>query len=249
MFGGPPPFMGMMGPGMPPTALQVPMPVLASALKLTPSQQKAVEAARKSFGDGMRAAMRPPAPGGPPPGRDAMAAMMTRMRKLEAGANGKIAAVLSADQKRALAALLRDIGDFRTVGIPGEAGPQLKLTAKQRQAIGAVAAKTRKARQAAMAKAPSPWEAGPAMMEIGRKAHDQAMALLTGPQRATIQRLERERPRFGPGFGPGGRGPFGGPGGPGGPGGRGPFGGPGGPGGPGGRGPFGGPGGGGPPRR
>lgn len=220
-FGGPMmPIWPMMGP---PSAIDVPGPVLEQALKLSARQRSRLHVIRRQLEESFR----PPAfgPGVPPPTPGAMRAAMERGHRLHVQANKQLMAALNAEQRRALAALLRDIGDFSTVGLPMRATKELKLTATQRQAIGAIAARSRKREQAARKKAKSPWAAGPEVMAVWRKAqheamaarrkaHGEAMAALTHAQRATLGKMARQR--FGPAI-PGGRmGPMGAPG-PGGP--------------------------------
>jgi hypothetical protein len=207
--GGP---MGMMGPL---TVLQVPPPVLDRALQLTDDQKEKIRQIHQEFDQARRNLMPPPPePGSPPPDPATMRTAMEKMRALDREASQHIEALLSSDQKKALAKLLRSLNDFRTVGIPQEVVPQLKLTEDQMQKIDAIAQKAEKAIQQILQQAQQgggPRAVREKIMPIQREAHEAAMALLTDSQHAQLDAFIKSHPRPG---GPGGPPPFGGPGGP-----------------------------------
>jgi Spy/CpxP family protein refolding chaperone len=216
---------GMMGGMMfglrPPTATEVPMPVLQKELALSDAQVVAVEEIQNNLREARRELMPRREPGAGPPDMSQMRTMMEKMRSLNEEAGKQIEAVLSPEQKRKLATLLKTMDDYRVAGLPYEAAPVLKLTADQSQKLAAIAAKARKAlkpiadkMQAGQADMRENFQA---MGEAMRPIRAETMAMLTAEQKAALQKFNEERMqrwggRRGQGGGPGG--PGGGPAGP-----------------------------------
>ena len=248
--GGPPPGGGFGGPGGPgrggrggrgggrmgfggmgrPTAATVPVSAMVSALKLTDDQQTQIAAIQKDFAATRKSLMPPPPPGGPQgerPDPQAMRANMEKMRTAETKAENDIKALLTDDQKEALPALLKEVGDLQAAGIPTEILGTLKLTSAQKTKILAINKSQQETMRSEMdaARQSGDFSGMREKMQTMQKAtHDKVMAVLTETQKQAIADWEKANPRprgFG---GPGGRGGFGGRGGG--------FGGPGGPGGP-----------------
>jgi Spy/CpxP family protein refolding chaperone len=230
--------MGMMGMmGRPATAIDLPVPLLVKALKLSDDQKSQIQDIHKQLDDTRAQMMTPPDPNNPPDPQN-MRAMFTKMMEMQQKANNQIVNLLSPTQKKTLAKLLKEQNDYRTVGIPPEAVPGLNLTSEQRQKIANIAEKAQKAQKDAMPQNNNGNNQRPdwqALGQIMRNAHQDALAVLTDSQRAKLQEFMQKNMRPGMG-GPGMRGPgMGGPGGPGGFGGQGgppPAMAPGGPGGP-----------------
>jgi Spy/CpxP family protein refolding chaperone len=135
-------------------------------------------------------------------------------------ANKDIEAILTADQKKKLPALIEEVTDLRMVGIPAEALADLNLTPDQKKKLRAQAAELKKLMpQGGPGRgpgggggAPPPGGGAPGggggFREKFQSARQAAEGVLTPAQKAIVEKARPQR---------GGRG--GGPGGPGGPGG------------------------------
>jgi len=231
---------GMRMPGMrmmdrPLTLSGTPGPTLKAVLKLTDAQEKKVSAIQRKAGDDMRGVF-PRMERGQRPDQKAIEAVMPKVEARMKKADAEISAVLTPDQRKKAPGLLREMQALRGAALPMSLAGKLKLTPAQLTKLDAVskarAAKQRKAFDS-MGQSGDPAMAMQQMGAIRDNARKQALGALTGPQRAAVEKWEKEHPRnaFG-GFG-GRMGGPGGPGGrmgaPGGPGGR--MGAPGGPGG------------------
>ena len=225
--------------------VQTPASALASGLKLTDDQQAQIQSIQDKLKAQRDSLMpRPGQDGGERPDPETMRAAFDKLRTAEQKANKDIEALLTATQKAALPALLRQLDGMRQLGIPLEVLGDLKLTAAQKTQLNAIAKK-------AADSLPKPGQGrpgdggpggppdgggpgqggrgfgGPGGGQRGRgemdanrqKFHEQAMAVLTDAQKQQVQEFMEAHPR--PDGGPGRRG-FGGPGGPGGFGGDGP---------------------------
>ncbi|HLJ57040.1 MAG TPA: hypothetical protein VKT77_18520 [Chthonomonadaceae bacterium] len=235
------------------TAATTPIPALAAELNLNAKQQADIKGVQDRFRSDLQAlipaGMRPGGggPGGPGrgpnaggPGRGPNAggpgggmrpafdpALMKKFEAAAVKANAGIEKVLTPAQKKALPAAVKEISTLRQIGIPPDTLGSLKLTAGQKSRIGSVIATSQKQMDAKMKAANGDYQSlAGAFQETRQKTHDAVFAALTAPQKAIIDKYEKEHPR-------GGRGGFGGPGGggPGGGGRRGPGGGAGRPGG------------------
>ena len=221
------------------TAVNIPVSLLDTTLKLSPDQKSKIADAQKQISD-YRAQIMPmrPMERGGSSSRQDMRAVFEKMHAKEQDANSQILACLSASQKTELDAMVKQDSALRMVGIPIEATPSLKLTSDQLQKISAIADKTQKTMQDMMSSQGN-GSGRDQFRTVIDTARSDAMKLLTGSQQAIVKQYQNNQPGFGfpggPG-GPGGMRPGGGPGmpppgGPGGPGGMGapPNGGPGGP--------------------
>ena len=174
---------------------------------------------------------RPGAPGGPGPrmggpgggmggpgGRmGGMApADMKKIQDLATSASAKIEGVLTPTQKKELPGALKEIGAMRQAGIPLETLNDLKLNGSQKSRIATITDTAQKDMEAKAKAANGNFQVlGPAFQESRQKTHASVMAVLTSPQKAIIDKYEKDHPRRGRG-GPGGGGGFGGGRGPGG---------------------------------
>jgi len=195
-FGGP----GRPGFGGPRTisVVDVPVTLLASELKLSTAQTAKIAQIQKDARQQRRDSMpRFGGPGSDPANRPDPATMMAKMRSMDKATTSSIEAVLTAGQKKALPALIKQMDTMRKAGIPAEVYSDLKLTADQKQQMTAIAA-------AAPADQPGTGREGM------RQTREKLMAVLTSDQHATLDAYMKAHPRRG--FG-GRRGP-GGPGGP-----------------------------------
>lgn len=216
-FGGP----GMMmGRGRALTAVDVSTSVLKSVLGLTDEQTTQIGAIQDQFRQDRRSAMPArPDPGSDPPDPATMqATMQAAMKKLEAlqtKASDQIKALLTDTQKTALDKFLKDATALGGVGIPMEVVGKLKLTADQTKQITTISEKAQKDTRAILDKARDSDDPGAAFQRAGRiqrKAHTDALAVLTDSQKAILTQFMKDHPRSfrgGPG-GPGGP-PPGGP--------------------------------------
>ncbi|HSV74140.1 MAG TPA: Spy/CpxP family protein refolding chaperone [Chthonomonadales bacterium] len=207
---------GMMGDMMfgmrPPTAAEVPMPVLQRELALSNAQVATVQGIHTTLRESRRGLMPRRDPGAGPPDAAAMRTAMERMRALNDEAGKQIEGALTPEQKKTLAALLKTMDDYRMAGLPYEAAPVLRLSTEQTKQLAAIAVKARRAikpisdrMQAGGGDMRANWqEMGAAMRPI----REETMGLLTAEQRAALQRfneerMQRMRDQRGPG-GPGG---------------------------------------------
>jgi hypothetical protein len=210
---------GPMSQMAPVTAVDLPLPLITKALKLTNDQKTQVQAIQKTFRDAMRLCMAPPEQDAAPPGEVDMKAMMDKVAAARSAANRNVEALLTADQKSQLTTLLKDTNDYRAVGFPANVGDALKLTTEQRTQIASLAAKVRSATKNALAKTQASRESRDTLRNAIRQAHNSALALLTAEQRATLAKLRtkdsRDQDRGGSGVSPGSDGGYdGAPGGP-----------------------------------
>ncbi len=174
----------------------------------------------------------PGLPGGPgamggPGGRGRMGGMapadIKKLQDLSAKATSSIEAVLTPAQKKELPGVIKEVVALRSAGIPLDTLGDLKLTSAQKSKIVSLSDAAQKDMDA---KRKAGGDFRSMMQDSRKKTHDSVLATLTQPQKAVVDKFEKEHPRRG--FGAGGGG-FGGPGGGGFGGGR--RGGPGGPGG------------------
>ncbi|MES2465035.1 MAG: hypothetical protein V4671_31100 [Armatimonadota bacterium] len=198
-FGGPGRPGGPGGPGggpRPMTALGIPANVLASRLKLSTAQKTKIAGIQKEVRLQREKLMPRPTMRDAGPSAadfDRMRINGGRLREIEQSAALKAKAVLTADQKKALPALLKEAETMRSVGLPLELADSLKLTAPQKTKIAAIAQAARREREA--------------MRDSGdfrpggdrEKTQRQALAVLTGSQRKAVSayRLAHPRPPFG----------------------------------------------------
>lgn len=221
--------------------MSVPIEALQAGLKLTGDQKtkitKIQEESRPRFGGGGgggggrgpggggggRGPGGPPGgppgggggrgPGGPPGGGGGFdfQAMQARM---DAGAK-KIEALLTPAQKKALPALVKDVGALRTVGIPAQLYGDLQLTGDQKTKIGTLAKQTQDTMQKQFQSAGAGGGGGDfrAMMTTMQKMREdtnkKALAYLNAGQKAKVDKYMKANPQRGFGGG-GGRGGGGG---------------------------------------
>ncbi len=201
---GRPPFGGMRRV----SALDLPITVLASGLKLTDDQKDKIQQIQQDFRDQRNELMprRGPDSGGPPDPAT-MQANMEKMHSLETDASSKINAVLTSDQKTVLPTLIKNIESLRATGIPAELYSKLNLTAAQKKKIADIAQQARTYMQTKMAAAQQSgdFEAARSVMDqVRQDSHSKAMAVLTTEQKALVDQFIKDhpRPQGGRGFGP-----------------------------------------------
>lgn len=127
-----------------------------------------------------------------------------KMEDLNTKATSKIEAVLTPAQKKALPGVIKEIGAMQMVQIPVETLGELKLTADQKSKIVGIAEKSQKDLQEKMKSANGDFRSMMPIFQAARdKTHADVMLVLTAPQKATVEKYEKEHPRRG--FGGGGR--------------------------------------------
>lgn len=222
--GGPPP-PGGPGMGHPPfggpphtSAVNIPLSILESGLKLTDDQKTKIGQLQQQFHQQVREQM--PRPGGPPDGQpggppdpETMRAAHDKIRNLEQQTNGRIEAALTSSQKQALPNLIKTVDAMRMAGVPAEIYSD--LTAEQRTKIAAIGQDAQQKMKQAMEKASQSGDfeqVHQAMQQTHQQIHQKVMAVLTDDQRKAVEKFQKEHPHPGPG-GPGGPGgpPPGGP--------------------------------------
>ena len=147
---------------------------------------------------------RPDEQSGTPPTREAMQAAMTKMHTLDEQATQQIEELLTAPQKQALPAFLKQIDGYQMVGIPPEVLSDLKLTADQNRSILSVADAAKqmiKQNQDAAQNSNDFDGYQNAMRQLRRQVHEKAMAILTSDQREIVENFVESHPRPQPGDG------------------------------------------------
>jgi hypothetical protein len=191
-----------------PTLATVPAAVLADGLKLSAVQKAKIQAIQDQSRKDMQALR--PAPGAQVDRQE----MMQKFQALNEETNKSIEGVLTPDQLKASAAFLKSVGAYRTVGIPLEVLPELKLTADQKAKIAAIADVAQKQLQDEMQKLRAAGGNGggggggfQAIQELMKANGDKAAAVLTPAQKSTLDKYKAEHPQQRGGFGgPGGGG-------------------------------------------
>ena len=237
---GPPPGGGFPGgprgrrPGPPPmggprrnTVADTPVGALEVGLKLSGDQKTKIARIQRQYRRQQRQSM--PRPGDPfqAPDPQAMQDAMRRRQALNTQAIQSIEAVLTAPQKQALPNFLKELDNYRMLGIPPEVLGDLQITADQKKSLFSIAdsakAAMRKSQEDALQDG-DPASHQQNMQRIMQHNHRQAMAVLTEDQQGTIEDFMDAHMGFppngggGPPFGRGGpgngNGPRFGPGGP-----------------------------------
>jgi hypothetical protein len=189
-----------------PTLANTPVAVLADGLKLSATQKAKVQAIQDQYRKDMTA-LRPPQGQQPADPQE----MRQKMTGLTEETTKSIEGVLTADQNKAAPAFLKTIGGFRTVGIPLEVVPDLKLTSDQKTKIAAIADSAQKQIQDEIAKAQAAGggQGGgggfQGIQEMMKANRDKAAAVLTVTQKATLDKYVADHPQRGFGGGGGGR--------------------------------------------
>jgi hypothetical protein len=181
--GPPPPPVNLVDIGRPIMGADLPLPVLQQTLNLSSAQSARIDPILKQLGNAMRQV--PP----PPPDPAAIRATIARLHGLELDASNQMATLLSVDQQKALALLLKDANDFRLVGIPMPAGPALKLTPDQRGQIAKIADKAAQGIQQAINAGKAGGDVRPIVDQVTRilqQSHDAMLALLTNDQKRIL---------------------------------------------------------------
>lgn len=176
----------------------IPVEALKQALKLNDGQVQKIKAIQDQLRKDTMG-MRPQGGGMPDP------AAMEKRRALTQKAAKDIEALLTAEQKTALATVVRQMSAMRMVGIPPMALAELKLTADQKKKIQALVAPAME-----QLKGIAPEERRTKMRAIMEEMRPKVAAILTPEQQKIVAKYMQRR----------GRGGEGGPGGPGAPGGR-----------------------------
>ncbi len=198
---------GGRGFGGPATLSAVPAAVLADGLKLSAVQKAKIQAIQDQSRKDMQALR--PAPGAQVDRQE----MMQKFQALNEETNKSIEGVLTPDQLKASVAFLKSVSAYRTVGIPLEVLPDLKLTADQKTKIAAIADVAQKQLQDEMQKLRAAGGNGggggggfQAIQELMKANGDKAAAVLTPAQKSTLDKYKADHPQ-GRGFGgPGGGG-------------------------------------------
>jgi Spy/CpxP family protein refolding chaperone len=165
----------------------VPVEILDTSLKLSADQKSKIADIQAKYREEARALR--PAQGGPP-NPAATRENMQKIRQLAEQANQQIQAALNNDQKAKVPALLEEFGALQTAGIPLPLLPELKLTDDQKKQILEVAKTTRDQVQA-MSREERRAKGRQMMMEARTKINN----ILTGVQKAAIEKWNRENPR------------------------------------------------------
>jgi Spy/CpxP family protein refolding chaperone len=195
-----------------PTLTSVPAAVLADGLKLTAVQKAKIQAIQDQARKDTQALR--PAQGQQPDFQE----MRQKMQALNEETNKSIEGVLTPDQLKAAPAFLKSVGGYRTVGIPLEVLPDLKLTADQKTKIAAIADAAQKQLQDEMQKMRAAGGGQPggggggggfqAIQDLMKANGDKAAAVLTSGQKAILDKYKADHPQRGfggPGGGGGGR--------------------------------------------
>jgi Spy/CpxP family protein refolding chaperone len=191
-----------------PTLANTPAAVLADGLKLSATQKAKVQAIQDQYRKDMTA-LRPPQGQQPADPQE----MRQKMTSLTEETTKSIEGVLTAEQNKQAPAFLKSVGGYRTVGIPLEVVPDLKLTSDQKSKIAAIADAAQKQIQDEIAKAQAVGggQGGggfQGIQELMKANRDKAAAVLTPSQKATLDKYNADHPQRG--FGGGRRGGGGG---------------------------------------
>ena len=222
-FGGGPPPGGFGGPGGPPpmggrrqpSVVRLPVEFLETGLKLSAAQKTKIaqiqQTLRRNRPGGQGRPGEPPPqgggdPNGQPPNPQGMRGSMGQMQAQEQKAIKEIEAILTADQRRQVPALLKEASALREAGLPPVLSGRLALTATQKKKIAEL-------RQDSTNTAPkkidpkknsgkfgAAWEASRGS-NGGGQGREKVLALLTPEQRKAISAFEQTHPRPQGGFG------------------------------------------------
>ncbi len=216
-FGGPPPGGPPMGGRRKPSVARIPVEFLATGLQLTAAQTSKIAQIQQTLRGN-----RPGGPGGPPPQEgegpngqppnpQGMRGNMGQMQVMEQKAVKEVEAILTAEQRKQVPALLKEADALRQAGLPPVLSGRLALTAAQKQKIAALRGsgngtppdpkKIEQARKSG--KFGAAWEASRSRgngngWEQGR---EKVLAVLTPEQRKAIAAFEKAHPRTQGGFG------------------------------------------------
>lgn len=160
----------------------LPVPVLDTALQLTPEEKAKIATIHEKYTADVRALQ--PGHGKPDP------VNAQKIKELTEKANSDIEAVLTPEQKTRLPEVLQMAGMLRHTGLPLELAVSLKLSDDQKHKI----ADLLKDSQSRM-KALSPDEKKVRGKEIRNETHEKIMAVLNDDQKAAAARYTQEHPR------------------------------------------------------
>jgi hypothetical protein len=166
-----------------PTIVSVPVSVLVSGLKLSDLEGAKLTALHDQYLKDMTA-LRPAQGAQPDP--DAR----EKMTALNSETTEKMTAVLPSDKAAKLPDFLKGLASYRTVGIPLEVLPALKLTDAQSTKIAAIADEATKASAAKIQELQQGGDRQAmmtAMQAMQKTNHDNAVAVLTAPQKKTLE--------------------------------------------------------------
>lgn len=160
------------------TLATLPIAQLKSALKLSDEQASKIDAIQKKGNADSRALRQP----GQPPTPE----IQQQMRDLSTKVNKDVEEVLTDDQKKKVAPLLKELGGYSLVGIPLTALDALKLTDDQKKKIAEISEKAQKD-IAALA----PEDRRTKGREIRTTSREEAAKLLTDDQKKEIEKAQQ----------------------------------------------------------
>lgn len=176
---------------MPLSVAQVPAAALATPLALTAAQKEKIEAIQTKLRQETREQFGQRPQGERPQGERAQGDRMARMqqlRELSTKATKEIEALLTAEQKEKLPALLTRLQTLRDVGVPLEVVADLKLTEEQQTKLEALAKETRAKMEEARADGANNQRPG----ELRQATRAKALEILTAEQKATLEKWQQE---------------------------------------------------------
>lgn len=170
----------------------MPVSVLAGALKLTPDQKTKISGVQDKFKADTKDLRIQPTPGGERPDPEKMRENFQKMRDLRDKANKEIEAVLTDDQKKQLPDLMKEMRMYSAFRIPMTAVGDLKLTDDQKSRLAGLAKEMQE-------KTRESFQSGDRTkgQEIQKEYQDKAMALMTDEQKAVIKKSQEDMPRRG----------------------------------------------------
>jgi precorrin-4 methylase len=172
------------------------------ALNLNANQKTRIQAIQDKARTDMQA-MRQPDASGQRPDR---ATIAPKIQALNDQTKKAVEAVLTAGQRKQEASVVKQAGIYNRAGIPLAVVPTIKLTSAQSARLDGIETQSATEQQAVVQKLQAEIQKLQAQMEASRKTtHDKAMAVLTGSQKAAIEKYQaaHPRPQRGGGRGPG----------------------------------------------
>jgi Spy/CpxP family protein refolding chaperone len=166
---------------------QVPVELLETLCKLTPEQVTKIRAIQTKLQEDLRA-LRPRRGDAPE------SAAAQKRRDLTQQAATEINNVLTPEQKEALRGAAAELSALRSLNIPLQVVPELKLTAEQKQKIAQIAKEIREKVRALPVE-----ERRAKSRELLTEARSRIEALLTDEQKGVIQKAREQARRRGAG--------------------------------------------------
>ncbi|MCX6379762.1 MAG: hypothetical protein NT023_09860 [Armatimonadetes bacterium] len=160
------------------TLVMIPIASLKSSLQLTDEQATKIEAIQKKASADTRALRQP----GQPPSPESL----QQIRDIGMKATKEVESLLTDDQKKKVAPLVKELGGYQSIGIPLTVLDALKLTDEQKKKIGEIIEKAQKD-----IKALPQEEQRQKGREIRQASREEAAKLLTDDQKKELEKAQQ----------------------------------------------------------